>query len=294
MSIPRIQSYAMPTQWPQAKPAWKIDAARSVLLVHDMQQYFVDFFDANQAPVPQLVANIQRLCDAAREAGVPIVYTAQPGNQDPRDRVLLTDFWGKGLSDEPEITRILPALQPQAGDTVMTKWRYSAFKRSPLEDWMRERGRDQLVICGVYAHIGCLMTAAEAFMLDVQPFLIADALGDFSLQEHEYALDYAAKRCAQINGTTQAIKAFRRARSAGFDRKRLRKEVAAQMEIDPDALRDDDDLLLMGLDSVRLMALVERWRRIGLAADFAELAEAPTLSSWADRLHLNAEELDHA
>ena len=45
MSIPRIQSYAMPTQWPQARPAWKIEAARSVLLVHDMQQYFVDFFD---------------------------------------------------------------------------------------------------------------------------------------------------------------------------------------------------------------------------------------------------------
>lgn len=294
MSIPRIQSYAMPTQWPQARPAWKIEAARSVLLVHDMQQYFVDFFDMDAAPVPQLVANIQRLCDAAREAGVPVVYTAQPGNQDPRDRALLTDFWGRGLADEPEVTRILPALQPQAGDTVMTKWRYSAFKRSPLEAFMRERGRDQLVICGVYAHIGCLMTAAEAFMLDLEAFLIADALGDFSLQEHEYALQYAARRCAQVNGTTQAVNEFRRALSAGFDRRRLRREVAAQMEIDPDALHDDDDLLLMGLDSVRLMALVERWRRIGLAADFAELAEAPTLSSWADRLRLNTAETDRA
>lgn len=283
MSIPRIASYPMPSSVPDSKVAWRIAPSRAVLLVHDMQQYFVDFFDASQPPLPQLIANIDRLLNACRAAGIPVVYTAQPGNQHPQERALLTDFWGKGLSDRLEQTRILPQLAPKDGDTVMAKWRYSAFKRSELESWMKAQGRDQLLICGVYAHIGCLMTAAEAFMLDIQAFMVGDALADFSRDEHEQALRYAATRCAQISDTASVIAACA-ATTSIFDSSDLRRDVAEQIDIAAQAIEDGDDLLLLGLDSVRLMALVEGWKRRGLAADFAELAEQPTLAAWTRRL----------
>ena len=77
-------------------------------------------------------------------------------------------------------------------DIVLTKWRYSAFKRSDLLERMQNWNRDQLIIGGVYAHIGCMVTAIEAFMSDIQPFLVGDAVADFSEEEHRLALKYVS------------------------------------------------------------------------------------------------------
>ncbi|MGP5700555.1 isochorismatase family protein [Glutamicibacter arilaitensis] len=149
--------------------------------------------------------NIRALRDAADDAGVPVVYTAQPPNQKPADRALLTDFWGTGLTNDgrEEITQ---ELAPRTGDLVLTKWRYSAFAKTELQEWMRQAGRDQLLITGVYAHIGCLTTALDAFMRDIQPFFIADAQADFSLEEHQMAINYGYGRCASVVNSATVLK----------------------------------------------------------------------------------------
>ncbi|GAA3593524.1 hypothetical protein GCM10022198_16730 [Klugiella xanthotipulae] len=202
MALPSIPPYIVPieTDYPTNRVAWRPHPARAVLLIHDMQRYFVDAFESKAEPLTSVLANIQLLREQAETAGIPVVYSAQPPSQSPRDRRLLTDFWGPGLGDDGG-DAIVSELAPSGTDTVVTKWRYSAFVRTDLRERMSAWGRDQLIITGLYAHIGCLMTAADAFMHDIQPFLVADAVADFSVDYHRQALTYAAERCAVVAPT---------------------------------------------------------------------------------------------
>ncbi|MCB4771673.1 isochorismatase family protein [Ancylobacter sp. Lp-2] len=198
--LPRIASYALPT--PAALPAsrapWTLARERAALLIHDMQGYFVAAFAAGEAPIAPAIANIAALAAAARAAGVPVFYTAQDGDQDRRDRGLQADLWGPGMSSAPEHQKIIAELAPGPADFVLVKHRYSAFQRSNLETLMRVRGRDQLIVTGIYAHIGCQLTTAEAFMRDIEPFFVADALADFSRAKHDAALAYVASTCGVV------------------------------------------------------------------------------------------------
>ena len=211
MALPKIAPYSYREQEHQNRVNWRVDPARAALLVHDMQRYFVRAFELEREgqPLPDAqiniaIANIRRLLDAAHTANIPVYYTAQPPRQHPADRRLLTDFWGDGLQDD-ENAQILDELAPTEADTVLTKWRYSAFVRSPLEEQLKDLGRDQLIIGGIYAHIGCLTTALEAFMRDIQPFMVADALADFTEKEHRMACEYASGRCARVLNTAEAL-----------------------------------------------------------------------------------------
>ncbi|WP_164002162.1 isochorismatase family protein [Pyxidicoccus caerfyrddinensis] len=285
MALPAIAPYPMPAtaDLPRNKVTWTLEPRRTALLIHDMQRYFVDAFAAGQSPVSELVANIQRLRQHCASLGIPVVYSAQPGGQTPEQRGLLQDFWGPGVTTNPEQRKIIDALAPSDDDILLTKWRYSAFRKTELLELLRERGRDQLLICGIYAHIGCLQTASDAFMSDVRPFLVADALGDFSLAHHQLALSYAAQLCAVTLTTQQVVDALgaRPAEEARpLNRWKVRADVAEVLQLSPSELGDDENLLERGLDSIRLMSLIERWRSVGTEVTFVELAEHPTLTDW--------------
>lgn len=232
MALPKIAPYSYREQEHQNRVNWRVDPARAALLVHDMQRYFVRAFelerDGQHLPDAQIniaIANIRRLLDAAHAANIPVYYTAQPPRQNPADRRLLTDFWGDGLQDD-ENARILDELAPTEADTVLTKWRYSAFVRSPLEEQLKDLGRDQLIIGGIYAHIGCLTTALEAFMRDIQPFMVADALADFTAEEHRMACEYASGRCARVLNTAEVLEHLNAGALVTADEPELRKVCA--------------------------------------------------------------------
>jgi len=196
MGIPPIAPYPLPVDLPENTAGWTVDPARAFLLIHDMQRYFLRPFP-DQIGTP-LVSNVAAVLDRCRAQGVPVGYTAQPGGMTEEQRGLLKDFWGPGMTVAPGDREVVEPLTPRAGERVYTKWRYSAFFRSSLLADLRVHGRDQLVVCGVYAHVGVLITAVEAFTNDIQPFVVADATADFSAEYHRLALDYAAQRCAVV------------------------------------------------------------------------------------------------
>ncbi|WP_426445440.1 isochorismatase family protein [Paenibacillus sp. S-38] len=304
MALPKIAPYEMPaaSTLPDNRVSWTIESQRAVLLIHDMQQYFINAFNVQASPVTELLAHIGLLHKQCRALGIPVVYTAQPAAQTREQRGLLFDFWGSGLNDHPDQVHIVPELTPLEGDIQLTKWRYSGFRKTELAEILKNSGRDQLMVTGVYAHIGCLMTACEAFMQDIQAFFVADAVADFSLENHRMALNYAAQRCAMTLTTQDMLTQLGAGSSAGlpqepqvlervedaplpYSRQALREKIAGLLFEAPDTLGDEEDLIEQhGLDSIRVMSLVESWRRAGVDVSFVELAENPTIAGWYELL----------
>ncbi|MFE1290332.1 phosphopantetheine-binding protein [Streptomyces sp. NPDC058751] len=65
----------------------------------------------------------------------------------------------------------------------------------------------------------------------------------------------------------------------------IRTDVADCLGEDPADVPVDESLIDYGLDSVRLMALLARWRRDhAVTAAFADLAEHPAIEAWAPLL----------
>ncbi|MBV6752961.1 isochorismatase family protein [Pseudomonas chlororaphis] len=203
--IPAITPYALPTahDLPTNLARWRIDPQRAVLLIHDMQRYFL-----RPLPTPlrdEVVGNAARIRRWSASQDIPVAYTAQPGSMTEAQRGLLKDFWGAGMQASPADREVVDALKPAPGDWLLTKWRYSAFFNSDLLERMRAQGRDQLILCGVYAHVGVLISTVDAYSNDIQPFLVADAIADFSKEHHWMALEYAASRCAMVVTTEEVL-----------------------------------------------------------------------------------------
>lgn len=288
MSIKRILDYSMPnlTQLPPNKLNWEIEPDKSVLLIHDMQRYFIDFYEENSTVISTLINNIVQLRQWAKSKNIPVIYTAQPYEQNNNDRGLLNDLWGKGLTaSTPDKQKIVDKLIPDTDDIVLTKWRYSAFKRSNLLDLMKNQHRNQIIIAGVYAHIGCMMTAVDAFMQDIQPFLVADAIADFSENDHLYALKYISNNAGIVIDLKSIISQKEKQHpnvTKEWLESRVKDLLGEDIEID-----NDENLIIYGLDSLKIMQLSSELKNMNINIGFEKLGRNPTIKEWWSLINNN-------
>jgi len=159
--------------------------ARPAVLVIDMQHDFCDP-DAPTTLWPSIGETfepIRRLCAAARERRVPVIYTQGLVAADGSSAGL----WrfkqryhaeGRIQIEGSRGAQIVPELAPQPGDRMIRKWRPSAFFRTDLEVFLGVRGIDTLLCCGTSVS-GCVRaTVTDAFMRDIRPMVVRECVAD--------------------------------------------------------------------------------------------------------------------
>lgn len=178
----------------------RFSPAQTALLVVDMQNYFMAPPYLGACPVAQqIVPNVNRVADALRRAGGTVVWIQNlaPWESEKswsvnRERYRPESIplrWG-AMQREHHGFQLWPALDVRDEDARVVKRRYSAFVQgaSDIENVLRDRGIDTLIITGVATNVCCESTARDAMMLNYRTLMISDACAAATDAEHAAAL----------------------------------------------------------------------------------------------------------
>lgn len=150
---------------------------RSALLVVDVQREYMEPEPFSTRDGNDLIAKCRRLLDAARAAGVPVVFVRHLDKEPPAD---------------PSTAEICPEIAPLGTEPVVEKRFGSAFMKTDLHATLQGLGTTKLFMCGL-ATFGCLnATVVCALCKDYDVTVIRDAHGAKPLSDAtlEQVLDH--------------------------------------------------------------------------------------------------------
>jgi nicotinamidase-related amidase len=174
--------------------------AKTALLVIDLQKGIVGLPAAH--PIGEVVANAVALLDAFRRRGLPVVLVNVAGGAP--GRTTEPRFGGALPADWAEL---IPELDRQPSDHVVTKRTWGAFTNTDLEPYLRQAGVTQVVIAGVATSIGVESTARHAYELGFNVAIAVDAMTDLSIDAHDNSIQRIFPRLGEP-GTTKEIVAL--------------------------------------------------------------------------------------
>ncbi len=187
------------------------DLSASALAVIDMQRYFLEEeADAYLGAPASLMRNVIGLTDAFRRAGRPVVFTRH-AHRRGSDAGQMGRWWDGRLPWEGERqSELVDGIAPRDGELLITKERYSAFEGTGLEAWLRERGVQTLVLCGVMTNLCVETSARHAFMKEIQPVVVEDACASSSRKLHRASIANLEYGFAYIEKTSSLTELLRR------------------------------------------------------------------------------------
>ena len=169
-------------------------------------------FFAAQATERDVIGQVGKLLDAARQSGATAVYTRvawQPGYSDLAANSPLLGMVAQfgALAEGSAKAEIVPQLTPQDGDVVVTHQRVGGFSASQLDVILRSRGIDTVLFAGVATNASVESTARQASDLGYRTIIVADACSAADPAAHDASLA-SLGLLAEITTTAEAAGAL--------------------------------------------------------------------------------------
>jgi nicotinamidase-related amidase len=179
---------------------------KTALLVVDLQKGIVGM--APKDRIADVVDRARALADAFRQHGLPVVLINVNGGAPGR-----TEQPRPNLASLPEgWTDLIPELNRQPDDIVVTKQTWGAFASTDLEQQLKAVGVTQVVVLGIATGTGVEATARQAYEAGLNVTLATDAMTDMRPEAHDYSIRHVFPRLGET-GTSQEIIDLLRTRS---------------------------------------------------------------------------------
>jgi nicotinamidase-related amidase len=171
---------------------------KTALIVVDLQKGIVAYPVAH--PIDEVVSRARSLANAFRARGLPVALVNVAGSAPGR-----TEIPRNNQTFLAEWTEIIPELDQQPGDIVVTKRTWGAFASTDLETQLRARGVTQVVIVGVATGTGVESTARQAYEQGFNVTLAIDAMTDTRPEAHDYTIAKVFPRLGETGSTEEII-----------------------------------------------------------------------------------------
>jgi maleamate amidohydrolase len=178
---------------------------RPAIVAVDFQQAFCDptFSTGRSDHIAQAVVQAEKVLDAGRAAGIPIVHTAVAWSHDDE----FTNWKVPSLRDiapNSHASSILPQLWGD-NDIYMLKRYPSAFFGTDLSTILRNRGVDTVLIMGVTTS-GCVRASiVDSFSHGFKTIVVEDACGDQEAGPHNDNMRDVSRRYADLISSADAV-----------------------------------------------------------------------------------------
>jgi nicotinamidase-related amidase len=181
----------------------QLDPKKTALVLIDLQNAIV-----GMSPVPhtaeQVVENSKKLADAFRVQGAPVVYV----RVDLNDFVALPVDQPHNLGDKPlpvAASEITPSAGFQHGDMLVTKRHWGAFAGTDLEQQLKSRGIDTVVLTGISTNAGVESTARQGTGLGFAFVLVEDACSSQNAEHHRFTFENIFPRLTRVRSTDEVL-----------------------------------------------------------------------------------------